>query len=92
MLDVLFEIIVELIFEGTIEISKNRKVSKWIRYPLIALIVLFFGLIVFLILYLGFAFLKENVLLGFLLIAIAIILLVGCIIKFKNVYIEKIEK
>lgn len=41
MLDELFEFILELVVEGSIEISKNKKINKWIRYPLIALIIIF---------------------------------------------------
>ena len=92
MLDILIEFLFELIFEGTIEISQNRKISKWLRYPLILIIIIFFSLIILFIIYLGLSLLKENILLGFLIIIVAIILLIGSIIKFKNVYLDKYEK
>jgi len=92
MLDILIEFLFELIFEGTIEIRQNRKISKWLRYPLILIIIIFFSLIILLIIYLGLSLLKENILLGFLIIIVAIILLIGSIIKFKNVYLDKYEK
>lgn len=41
-MDFLFELIFELLFEGSTEIAKNRKISKWIRYPIIVFILLFF--------------------------------------------------
>ena len=38
-MEFIFEMVLELILEGTLEISKNRKVPKIIRYPLIFFIV-----------------------------------------------------
>jgi len=40
-MDALFEFLFELIFEGSLEAAKSKKLSKWIRYPLIVLISLF---------------------------------------------------
>ena len=41
-MEYLFEFIAELLLEGSLEISKNKKISKWIRYPLLITISLFF--------------------------------------------------
>ncbi len=38
----LFEILLEVALEGCIELSRSRKVQKYIRCPLIVLISLFF--------------------------------------------------
>ena len=32
-MDFIIELVMELLLEGSIEISSNKKVSKWIRYP-----------------------------------------------------------
>ena len=40
-MDLLFEFLLELILEGSIEVSRSRKVSRWIRYPVIVLLFLF---------------------------------------------------
>ena len=45
-MDLLIEIILELILEGSIEISSNRKVPKWIRYPLILILTILFSIII----------------------------------------------
>jgi len=45
-MEFLIEELLNLIFEGSIEISSNKKVSKWIRYPLIVIIILFFSVII----------------------------------------------
>lgn len=88
-MDLVIEFLMELLFEGAMEVSKNRKVSNWIRYPLIIFIVLLFGFVIFGIFILGIASRKENLLLSILLIALSIFLLVACILKFKKVYLEK---
>lgn len=36
IMDELIEFILDLLLEGGIELSANKKVSKWIRYPIIA--------------------------------------------------------
>ena len=41
-MDYIIEFLLELVFEGTFEISKSEKVPKYIRYPLIVLVLLFF--------------------------------------------------
>ena len=41
-MDIVLEFFLELIVDGGIEASGNKKLSRWIRYPLIALVVLFF--------------------------------------------------
>lgn len=91
-MDLVIEFLMELLFEGAMEVSKNRKVSNWIRYPLIILIVLLFGLVIFGIFILGVAARKANLLLSVLLIALSIFMLVASILKFKKVYLEKKKK
>ena len=88
-MEFLIELLIELIFEGGIELSANKKISKWIRYPLIIIIMLFFGFIIFGLLFLGISLANENIYLGLLLIVISLILLVAAIYKFKKIYIEK---
>lgn len=61
-MDFVFEIIFELVFEGSLEIAKSKKVSKWIRYPLIILISLFLIFIIGIIGFIGVSLIvsKEN--------------------------------
>ena len=40
-MDFILELLFELFVEGTLELSKNIKVPKTIRYPLLGLIILF---------------------------------------------------
>ena len=91
-MEYIFEFVAELILEGSIEISSNKKISKWIRYPLIFLIILFFSTIIFGLLISGIIILKKNIAVGIFIIIVSIIMLIGSIIKFKNTYLKKSNK
>lgn len=92
MLDFISELILELMLEGSYEISKNRKISRWIRYPLIVILLLFFSLIIFGLIYLGLIFMKDSILIGVLLVGLGIVFLGGSIVKFRKVYINKVDE
>ena len=83
-MDFIFELIFELLFEGGMEVSKNRKISKWIRYPILGLIALFFIAIIGLILFMGISILKDNILGGVFIFGFGIFMFVLCILKFKK--------
>lgn len=91
-MEFLFELLFELIFEGATCISSNKKISKLIRYPLILIIVLFFLSVIFGLLFLGIILLKENILAGCFTIAISILLFILSIVKFKKIYLKKVEE
>lgn len=91
-MEFLFEFIAELLLEGSIEISSNKKISKWIRYPLIVILILLFSVVIFGLLTLGIIILNKNILAGIFIIIVSIIMLIGSIIKFKNTYLKKSNK
>lgn len=91
-MEYVFEFILELVLEGSIEISKNRKIPKYVRYPLIAIIALFFITVIGLILLAGILSLKKNFLLGIFFIFIGLLLFIMSVIKFKKTYLIKIKK
>lgn len=89
-MEFIFEFLAELILEGTIEITKNTKVPKIIRYPLILLIILLFLTVSLLIIFGGvLAYQKINKIYGILFIIIGIIFLIASVIKFKKIYLIK---
>lgn len=90
-MEYVIEAILDLILEGSIELSSNKKVPKWIRYPLIVFIVLFFSIVILGLFILGLSIMKENIILGFIIVGVSLFLLVGSIIKFKKIYITKVE-
>lgn len=88
-MEFLIELILELIFEGSMEISSNRKVPKIIRYPLIGLIFLCFLFVFGIILFVAIISYKENIIFSILFIIIDIFLVIGFIKKFKELYLSK---
>ena len=88
----LLEFILELILDGGIELSSNKKISKWLRYPLILIISLLFIAIISLIFYLGISIYQESIALSIALIILSIAMLIGGINKFKEMYLENREE
>jgi len=88
-MEFLIECLIELLFEGSLEISSNKKISKFIRYPLIILILLFFLSVIFLFFLVSYLLFKENIMLSLLFLIIGIVFLVFTIIKFKKLYFDK---
>lgn len=91
-MEYLIEFILELVFEGSIEASKNNKIPKYIRYPLIAIIILFFIAVIAIIFLAGFLSLKENIIVGIIFILLGLFILVMSIIKFRKTYLNKTNK
>ena len=87
-MELIFEFIIELLFEGVVEASQNKKISKFIRYPLIALIILFFTAFILLFVFMGVSILKDNIIGVILILLFTIVFLVLSINKFKETYIE----
>ncbi|MGL5381329.1 MAG: hypothetical protein ACRDBA_15565 [Clostridium sp.] len=81
----LFEFILELLFEGATIASSNKKLSKYIRYPLICLLSFFFIIVCGGILFLGVKYLSVNKLMGITLICLSVGICCGSILKFKSI-------
>lgn len=89
-MELIFEILIELVLEGTLELSQNIKVPKMIRYPLIFLIVLLFIGVISLFFITGIlAYQRINKICGGLFIVIGFALLISSISKFKKTYLTK---
>lgn len=88
-MEILFEIIVELIVDGCIEVGKSRKVPPIIRYPLIALIAIFFLAVTGGLIVLGINVAKNNLIAGILLSIVGAGLLIGSVIMFRKSFFEK---
>lgn len=88
-MEFLIELVLELILEGSMEISSNRKVPKIIRYPLIGLIFLIFLFVFGIILFVALISYKESILFSIFFIIIDIFLVLGFIKKFKELYLNK---
>lgn len=85
----LFELVLDLIIEGTEELSSNRRVTKWIRYPLIFIISAMALGIIILIIWLGISIIKKNLIVGIMCICLGVFMLLGCIRKFIRRYLQR---
>lgn len=91
-MEFIFEILVDLIIEGCFEASSNKKVSKIIRYPLIAIIILFLASVIFGIFILGISLWDKNIYGSLFIILVSIIMLIATIYRLKKLYIERENK
>lgn len=85
----IIELILELIMEGSVSICKSKKVSKWIRYPLIFLVSLISLGIVGIVLVTAFDVMDDSIIGGLAILAIAIFILVCMIREIVKTYNEK---
>lgn len=88
-MDFLFEVIFELIAEGTFELSKSSKVPRPLRVVLTGIVVLFCAAVIGIILAVGVSALKKNLLFGVLLLTIALVMLIMGVRKFRRVYLSR---
>ncbi len=88
----IFEIILECVLDGIFEASKSSKTPKYIRYPLIGIIFLLFIAVFGLIFFAGILALKEDSILGIILILLGLFLLSISIIKLRKTYLAKMNK
>lgn len=91
-MEFLIELVLDLFVEGGIEVSSNKKISKWIRYPIIALLILFFSVVILGMIILGIVLLRESLLGGTLIILIGLVFLIMFIYKFRKKYLEEKKK
>lgn len=88
-MEFLFELLFELAAEGTVELSKSHKVPRPIRWLLIGIVVLFGAAVIGVMLLASILALRNNVLLGIVLLAITLFMLVMGVIKFRETYLKK---
>lgn len=88
-MDDIIEFILELILEGMLELSSNKKVPKWIRYPLSFILILLVSIIIIGLIVLAMYTSKENILISIIFIVSSIALLLGVIKKIKTTCTEK---
>ena len=88
-MDIVLEFFLELIVDGGIEASGNKKLSRWIRYPLIALVVLFWGAVIAMMFYLAFGLSSDEPVASVIFSLLGLFFLVGTVLKFRKLYFAK---
>jgi len=91
-MDFLIELIGDILIEGSFELGTNKKVSKWIRYPILTLLIIFYSVIILGILFIGINSINENFWLSIFLIVVSLVLFIGTIIAIKRKLNSKEEK
>ena len=59
-MDILIELMIDLLFDAGLEVTKNKKINKWIRFPLILLILLFLIVVVVGLIYFGLRLIQSK--------------------------------
>ena len=78
------DLIGEIIVEGLFELATNKKINRFIRYPLLALfIMLYLGMMLLLIL-LGISYYKENNFVAFILWGLVLGLLIISVLGIRK--------
>lgn len=88
-MDAVFAFFLELIVDGMIEMSGDRKMSRWIRYPLIVFSVLFFGTVIGMIFFLAIGMSHNEPLAAAVISLLGIFMLLGTFLKFRKLYFER---
>lgn len=91
-MEFIVELVLDLFVEGGIEVSSNKKISKWVRYPIAAILILFFSSIIFGLIFAGILSLKNSLVGGILIIVVGLLMLGTCIYKFRKTYLEQVKK
>lgn len=90
-MEYILEFIVELIVDGSFYLSKDKRVPKYLRYLLIAFMIILISSIIFGIIILGFILLSKSIIIGIIFMILGLLLGIGSIIKFKQIYLDKLD-
>lgn len=91
-MDFIIELLLELIFEGGMELSTSKKVPKWLRIIIASIIILFMLTITIGLVLIGILLIKTDLLPSIFFIVIGFVLLIGTILKIKKLYFQKTRK
>lgn len=59
-MEFLMELVIDLLLDGSVEVAKSRRISKWIRYPVIAMLAILYVATVAVIALVGWIVMKEG--------------------------------
>ena len=91
-MDFIFELILELLFEGSMDLSTNKKVPKWLRIIFASLIILFMLTITLGLVIIGILLIKQDPAPSIFFIILGTLLFIGAITKIKELYFQKRSK
>lgn len=88
-MDYLIEFLIELILEGSFELSQTKKTPNWLRIPLFILILLILIGSIALIFLTAFLSIKEYTLISIILFIVGVIFTTLFIYKFRHIYLKR---
>jgi len=88
-MEFLLELLIDLIVDGSIELSTSKKVPSFIRYFLIIFIVLLYLSVIGILFVLGIIIGKENIGAGLILIILSLVFLIFSVLEFRKKYLDK---
>lgn len=91
-MDFLIELIGDILIEGSFELATSKRISKWIRYPILSILIIFYSVIILGILFIGINSINENFWLSIFLIVVSLLLFIGTIFAIKRKLNSKEEK
>lgn len=59
-MELLMELVIDLLLDGSVEVAKSRRISKWIRYPVIAMLAILYVATVAVIALVAWIVLKDG--------------------------------
>ena len=87
-MDFILEILFDLALESDVEVASNKKMKKWVRYPLLVLLSLFIIAVIGALLAAGIIFILDNDItmkvFGGIFIVFDILLTISIIKKFRK--------
>lgn len=88
-MNLMIEELIELLLDGEIELSQNKKTPKILKYPLIIIILLIYLGTISITIITSILLLKESPLISIILLIICTLFIVYTIYKFKVTYIKR---
>lgn len=88
-MEIILVFILGMVGAVLVQLSANKGVSRWIRYPLMALVVLFFGAVIALVFYLALGLSSNEPVASIAFSLLGLFLLVGTVLKFRKPYFAK---
>lgn len=86
-MEIIFEVIAELLL-GLVEwIVDDSKISKWIRYPIIIVSILFVLAVLFGLLFLGIIIVQKDIVAGIFMIVVGIVMILLFIHRIRKDYL-----
>ena len=80
-MDFLIELVFDLILDGSEWVIKDKRIPKYIRYPLAGLVILFYSGIILGLIVLGTLIMKSELWAGIFLLAVGVFLAVMTVIR-----------